>query len=137
MLVCPSTVVTSANKKWYWADTPRTPHDPGRAKELLASIGLVDRNGDGILEDDRNQPARFTLLVQKGKTALERGAAVIRDELKKVGLVVDVVALDPGAVIQRFTSGERYDAVYFSILSTDTDPAVNLDFWFSSGSAHV
>ena len=45
--------------------------------------------------------------------------------------------MDPGAVIQRFTSGERYDAVYFSILSTDTDPAVNLDFWLSAGSAHV
>jgi peptide/nickel transport system substrate-binding protein len=27
--------------------------------------------------------------------------------------------------------------VYFSVLATDTDPALNPDFWFSSGSAHL
>ena len=67
--------ITPANKKWYWPGLPKTPHDPARAKSLLGSIGLVDRNGDGTLEDAKNQPARFTLLVQKGRTAHERGAA--------------------------------------------------------------
>ena len=38
-----------------------------------------------------DRPARFTLLTQKGNTSLERGAAVIRDELKKIGVTVDVV----------------------------------------------
>ncbi len=47
-----------------------------------------------MLDDPRNQPARFVLLTQKGQTALERGAAVIRDELKKIGLLVDVVPLE-------------------------------------------
>ena len=107
-----------------------------RAKQLLASIGLTDRNGDGMLEDAHDQPARFTLLTQKGRPTLERGAAVIRDELKKIGVTVDVVALDGGAVIERFLSG-KYEAVYFSPTRTDTDPAINPDFWFSSGSAHL
>ena len=26
--------------------------------------------------------------------------------------------------------------MYFRVNTTDTDPAINLDFWFSSGSAH-
>ena len=30
-----------------------------------------------------------------------------------------------------------YDAAYFRLLTTDTDPALNLDFWLSSGSAHI
>ena len=38
-----------------------------RAKQLLASIGLTDRNGDGMLEDAAGRPARFTLLTQKGR----------------------------------------------------------------------
>ena len=108
-----------------------------RAKALLASIGLTDRNGDGMLEDARNRPARFTLLTQKGRPALERGAAVIRDELKKIGLVVDVVALDGNALIERFLSGASTTRSTFSVDTTDTDPALNPDFWFSSGSAHV
>jgi ABC-type transport system substrate-binding protein len=33
--------------------------------------------------------------------------------------------------------GGDYDAAYFRLLTTDTDPALNADFWLSSGSAHV
>jgi peptide/nickel transport system substrate-binding protein len=127
---------TPANKQWYWAGLPQTPHDPAAARQLLASIGLADRNGDGMLEDARNQPARFTLLTQKGRANLERGTAVIRDELKKIGLAVDVVPLEAPAVIDRFLNA-KYDAVFFSVVRSDLDPGMNPDFWFSSGSAHV
>jgi peptide/nickel transport system substrate-binding protein len=129
--------ITPANKTWYSAAVPHTAYDPARARSLLASIGLTDRNGDGLLEDAHDQPARFTLLTQKGRTALERGSAVIRDELKKIGLTVDVVPLDANALISRFLSGTGYDAVYFTVATSDTDPAINPDFWFSSGTGRV
>jgi peptide/nickel transport system substrate-binding protein len=127
---------TPANTRWFSADAPQPPHDPARAKSLLASIGLVDRNGDGLLEDAHGDPVRFTLLTQKGKTQLERGASVVREELKRIGVTVDVVALDFKSLVERFLSGTNYDAIYFSVARTDTDPAINPDFWFSSGSAH-
>ncbi len=127
---------TSANKQWYWPDLPQTPYDPGRSKQLLASVGLTDKDGGGLLEDARNQPARFTLLTQKGRPELERGAVVIRDELKKIGLTVDLVTVDANALIQAFLSG-KYEAVYFSVDKTSLDPALNPDFWFSFGTAHV
>jgi peptide/nickel transport system substrate-binding protein len=127
--------ITPANKRWYWAGTPQTQHDPAAARSLLASIGLVDRNGDGVLEDAAGRPAQFTLLTQKGRPSLERGASVIRDELKKVGLVVDVASLDSGAVIQRILSS-KYEAVYFAPMMNDIDPALSADFWLSSGSFH-
>jgi peptide/nickel transport system substrate-binding protein len=129
--------ITPANKKWYSSAVPKTPYDPARAKTLLASIGLTDQNGDGVLEDRRGAPARFTLLTQKGQTSLERGCAFIREELKKIGVVVDVVPLERNAVIQTFLSGRGFDAVYFHVGTTDTDPAINPDFWLSSGTAHV
>ena len=127
---------TPANKIWYWPGLPQTPLDPAGARQLLASIGLTDRNGDGQLEDAQNRPARFTLLTQKGRPNLERGAAVIRDELKKIGLVVDVVTLDGSAVIDQFLHA-RYEAIYFNADKTDLDPGTNPDFWFSFGSAHM
>ncbi|HEY6893922.1 MAG TPA: ABC transporter substrate-binding protein [Rhodanobacteraceae bacterium] len=129
--------ITPANKKWYDAALPHPPHDPARARQLLASIGLTDRNGDGVLEDGGGAPARFTLLTQKGLTSLERGSSVIRDELKKIGIVVDVAALEGNALTKRFLLDQDYDAVYFRVAATDTDPAVNADYWFSSGSSHV
>ncbi len=126
--------ITPANKKWYSPEAPRTPYDPAGAKALLASIGLTDRNRDGILEDAANQPARFTIVTQKGRPSLERGVSVIRDELKKVGVVIDIAALDAGAVIQQIMTG-KYEAVYFNPI-LDTDPASNPDFWLSSGTLH-
>ena len=129
--------ITPANKTWYSAAVPPTPHDPAKAKALLESIGLRDRNGDGRLEDERGTPVRFTVLTQKGRTLLERGAAVIRDDLAKIGVTLDVVPLEGGDLIQRFAAARQYDAVYFTILTTDTDPGVNPDFWMSRGSAHI
>lgn len=129
--------VTPANKKWYWAGIPKTPHDPEMAKQKLAAIGLTDRNGDGLLEDARNRPAQFTLLTRTGRPDLERACAVIRDEMKKIGVVVNVVTLEGGALIDRFANTGKYEAVYYSPIATDTDPALNPDFWFSFGSAHL
>ena len=128
--------VTPANKEWYWTGTPATPHDPAGAKALLASIGLTDRNGDGLIDDAGGQPARFSIVTQKGRPRLERGAAFVRDELKKIGLTVDVALLDATAVIERLVSA-HYEAAMYPLLPTDTDPGTNPDFWFSSGSFHI
>jgi peptide/nickel transport system substrate-binding protein len=128
-------LITPANKKWY-AGLAAVPHDPARAQRELASIGLMDRNGDGLLEDRNNRPVRFSLLAQTGNTSIERGAAVVRDELKQIGVTVDVLARDANSVIAAFLSA-HYDAVLYRVTTTDTDPASNPDFWFSAGSGHV
>jgi peptide/nickel transport system substrate-binding protein len=57
--------------------------------------------------------------------------------MKRIGFTIDVVALEAGALVKRFLSGEPYDAVYFFLIASDTDPAMNLDFWMSSGGAHI
>ena len=127
---------TRANQTWFWTGTPKTPHDPAGAKALLATIGLTDRNGDGALEDARGTPARFSIITQKGRPRLERGAEVVRDELKKIGVTVDVVSFDAAALFDRIGTA-KYDAIYFRASRTDTDPAISPDFWFSSGTAHL
>ena len=127
---------TPANRQWYWEGTPKTPHDPAGAKALLATIGLTDRNGDGMLEDSLNRPARFTLLTQKGRPNLERAVAVVRDQLKPIGLAVDVVLLEAPAVIDMLLNA-KYEALYWNLDKSDLDPAINPDFWFSAGSSHM
>jgi peptide/nickel transport system substrate-binding protein len=129
--------VTPGNKAWHAPELPPPAHDPAKAKALLATIGLMDRNGDGTLEDSANRPARFTLLTAKGQTALERGVTVIREELAKIGVAVDTVLLDGNALVGTFLGGKPYDAVYFGLIPSDTDPALILDFWLSSGSSHL
>ena len=108
---------TPANKRWYWPELPQTPHDPAAAGQLLASIGLTDRNGDGLLEDAQQPAGAVHAAHAERPPDLERGAAVIRDELKKIGLDVDVVALDSGAVIEHSCT-RKYDAIYFNADTT-------------------
>jgi peptide/nickel transport system substrate-binding protein len=128
-------IVSPGNRDWH-AAAPLPDYDVAAAKQLLASLSLIDRTGAGRLEDSNGREVRLTLLTQKGNTSLERGAAFIRDSLAPLGVRVDVVALEVGALIDYIRRGD-YDAAYFRLLTTDPDPALNLDFWLSSGSAHM
>ena len=127
--------VTPGNKEWFSPNVPRYPYDEAKAKALLKSIGLEDRNGNGIVEDAKGTEARFTLVTQKGLTWYERGTAVVREAAAKVGIALDVAPLEFGQMVQRLRACD-YDAIYMRVLVTDTDPAGNLDYWVSSGEGH-
>jgi peptide/nickel transport system substrate-binding protein len=127
--------ITPGHGEWYLPDLPKTETDLTKAKQLLATMGLTDRNGDGMLEDASGKPARFTLLTQKGNTVRESTSAVLRDQLKKAGLQVDVVLEDQGTLIDHFGKGE-YEAMFFGVDSGLTDPSFNQEMWLSSGQFH-
>jgi peptide/nickel transport system substrate-binding protein len=129
--------VTPGNKRWYVA--PASPcsapsGDRARAQQLLAAAGLADRTGDGVLEDASGAPARISLLTQ-GNHQRERVASVLQAQLRQLGLAVDIVPLDPNGLFQRWKAGD-YDAIYFGLQASSTDPALNPDFWLSSGAYH-
>jgi peptide/nickel transport system substrate-binding protein len=130
--------ITPGNIHWFWPDVPRYPHNDKEAQGLLATLDLHDRDGrDGetVVADLDGVEMRFTVLTQRGISWYERGTAVLREELARIGIVLDIVPLEVGALIQRLGACD-YDAVYFRALMTDLDPAGNLDFWLSSGSSH-
>lgn len=128
--------VTPGNRTWLASDLPVPRPDAARARDKLASIGLRDRDGDGLVETAAGRPARITLLTERGHTLRERGAAVIQQDLQAIGLTVNVVALDQPALIDRLLSGQ-YEAIYYGAVWGDTDPASNLDFWLSRGAFHA
>jgi peptide/nickel transport system substrate-binding protein len=127
--------ISPGNKTWYSPESPRYPHDVNRAKALLAGIGLADRNGDGMLEDASGAPVRLTILTQANHIR-GRVATVLQEQLRQVGIAVDVAALDPRSMFQRFSAGD-YDAMYYGFQASSLDPGNNLDFWLSGGAAHV
>ena len=128
--------ITHGNKPWFSPNVPRYPHDVARARELLKSIGLEDRNNNGIVEDESGTEARFTVLTQRGVTYYERGTSVLRQHAKRVGIELDIAPLEAQTLFDRAESC-NYDAIYMRPLVTALDPAANLDFWMSSGDAHL
>jgi peptide/nickel transport system substrate-binding protein len=127
--------VTPGNKVWYSDSAPKYPHDVARAKALLAGLRLTDRNGDGMLDDAAGRPVRFSILTQRGHIR-ERTATMIQEQLRQVGIAVDVVGLDVQSIFGRFGSGD-YESIYYGFQASAFDPAINADFWRSGGSGHV
>jgi peptide/nickel transport system substrate-binding protein len=127
--------VTPGHGDWFLPDLPRTELNSERARALLGSVGLEDRDGDGQVEDRAGRPARFTILTGRGNATRDRSVALIQEHLRRVGLTVDVAALEVGAMVQRWMAGD-YDTMYFYVVVDSFDPARSMDFWLSSGSFH-
>jgi peptide/nickel transport system substrate-binding protein len=128
--------ITPGNRTWFSPNVPRYAFSLDQARALLAGLGLANRDADEWLEDEKGTEARFTLLTFRGNSSLERGAAVLREDLRPLGIAVDVVALEQGALVERMLKGD-FESIAFFVSSSNFDPAMNPDFWLSSGSAHV
>jgi ABC-type transport system substrate-binding protein len=127
--------VSPANVAWFNPDFPLGQGNPQLARATLAELGLRDRNGDGLLDDAARRTLRFTLLIRRDVPASARAAKFLADTLNGMGVQLDVTPLGADALAARRKKG-NYDAIYDRIAVRDTDPAMNLDFWLSSGAAH-
>jgi peptide/nickel transport system substrate-binding protein len=128
--------ITPGHGDWYLEDTRPPAFDPDAAIKRLQSMGLTDRNGDGMLDDARGQPVAFAALTQKGHSVRERSAAIVQEQLRRIGIRMDVVALEPRTIFGQWSAGD-YEAVYFGIEPDSFDPGRNMDFWLSSGGFHL
>ena len=129
--------ITAGHKQWFLPDLRPPAVDAAAAAKLLTSIDLKDRNGDGLVDDAKGKTATVKILTAKGNTVRERTLAMIREQLRRpgVGLDVDVAAVERGAMIEAWGKGD-YDAIYFAVESDSFDPARNPEFWQSSGMMH-
>ena len=128
--------VTPGNKKWFSPNVPRYGYSLERAKEILAGLGLTNRDADEWLEDAKGTEARFTcwpIAATRRSSAARRSCAT---SSSRSASRVDVVLLEQGALMQRMLKGD-FESIMFVFNATNLDPAMNPDFWLSSGSAHV
>ena len=127
--------VTPGNPRWFWPSIPRYEFSRDKARGMLDVLGLSNRDADEWLEDAKGTEARFTMLTFRGNRALERGATAVRDQLRQIGIALDVVPLEANAVRQAVVSGD-FEAAFINFTVSDPDPAMSRDLWVSSGGAH-
>ncbi len=107
-----------------YAYNPAVPvlaYDPIGAKALLNNAGWFDTNNDGVL-DKGGRPFKFDLYIFAGSAIGAQFGQVFQQELKKAGVQINIVQLDPAQLFKHVLSGD-FQAVYMG-WQLDPEPDV-------------
>lgn len=96
------TIVTGPESylgKDYDHSVPVEPYDREKARQLLLEAGWYDRDGDG-LRDKNGQPFRFEFLLPCCDEMYEKRAALMKENLRQLGIEMTVRSLEWATFIQ-------------------------------------
>ena len=113
-----------------WRQLRPLPHDVGRARTLLDSLGWVDGDGDGVRER-LGVPLAFGVLVPASSTVRQRLATLLQEQLRGVGAQVTVERAELGAFTERLQS-RRFDAAVNG-WRVDLNPGIVRQTWGTLG----
>lgn len=94
----------------YWRnERPEpVPYDPAAARRLLKEVGW-SAGADGMLARD-GEPLAFTALVFAEDAIVETAAIHVQDQLRDLGVRVELVSLEPGVLRERRNAG-HFEAI--------------------------
>jgi peptide/nickel transport system substrate-binding protein len=93
--------------------------DPTEAARLLDEAGIVERNGDGVRAQGA-VPFKLTLIYPASSRQQERAATVVADELRRLGVLLELEPLEWAQFMRRL---ETHDFELASIQwSIDAEP---------------
>ena len=131
-----ATHVTAANKLWVNSAIPAPTQSVEKARELLKSAGF-SWDAEGMLLDPNQQPVEFTILSSASNAQRTQIATIIQDDLKKLGMRVQVVPLEFRALLDRVLQTHDYEAAVLALGGGDVDPNPQMNVWLSTGSNHL
>jgi peptide/nickel transport system substrate-binding protein len=128
---------TAGAKQWFTPDVVKYDYNVPESKKLLASLGWMDKNGDGFLEDGSGTTVGFTLKTNSDNKMRVSMANFIRDDLAKVGIKVTLTPVDFNTLVTNIREDFQYEAILLGLSSgVPPDPAMGQNVWRSSGITH-
>lgn len=117
-------------------DVPPILHDFDKAKALLTDMGLIDRNGDGIIEDEQGHKVQFTIVTNSGNSMREEICNYLATDLRKIGMEVNSLFLEFNQLIDRLDVSHDWEAMVMGFTSS-WDPHGGSNFWKSNSTNHL
>ena len=133
-------LVAPGNHRWANEKLAHSPRSLERARELLKEAGFswsIGPDGESLLQDSDGKPVEFSILTSSSNADRAKMAALIQDDLKQLGMRVQVVPLEFRSLLDRVTQTKEYDACVMGIASYDADPNSDINVWLSSGGTHL
>lgn len=130
--------VSSGNRAWMAADVPRTDYDLERARALLREAGFTFRGTDAAPElvDAKGNRVEFTVIAPAGTEVRVKSAIVIQDDLKKLGMNVQVAPIENAQLSARINGSYDYEAVLYGSSVSEPDPSAYTDMLRSASPQH-
>jgi len=131
-------IVSPANRIWSNPDLPKIAYDLGQAASLLQEAGFNKRGAADAPElfDAQGNRVEFSLLVPAESEPRKLMAAVIQEDLAKLGIKMQVVPIEFSAVTNAWTKSYDYDAILLGLSLTDLEPSTYANLMLSSGEVH-
>jgi len=132
--------VTPGNKRWVNAAVPHPARSLDKARQLLHDAGFQWTNKpreEPALVDAEGKPVEFSILTSSSNADRTKMATLIQDDLKQLGMRVQVAPLEFRSLIDRVTQTKEYDACVMGLVSFDADPNSDMNVWLSSGGMHL
>lgn len=128
--------VAPGNKLWLNTSLTHPPESIDEAKSVLGGAGY-SWNAEGALLDPQKKPVSFTILVSATSSQRSRMATLAQDDLKRLGMDVQVVPMEFRALLDRILNTKDYEAVLMNLQNSDVDPTPEMNLWLSSGETHL
>ena len=130
------THVTPGNRLWVNSSIPQSSRNIAEVRNILRKAGF-SWNRDGQLIDSRNNAVEFSTLHNAGNPQQTQMATLIQQDLKEIGIEMNLVPLEFRTMLDRIFKTFEYEAAIMALSSGDTDPNSEMNVWTSQGSTHV
>jgi len=129
--------VTPGNPNWFSPRITGDDYDPEGARQLLASIGMKDRNGDGVLEDSDGHPISFTMKTNSDNDLRKSMLTMVKEDLARVGVRITPLPTPFNTLTGNLRNDFDYDAIFLGLASgVPPDPGLSANVYRASGLTH-
>jgi peptide/nickel transport system substrate-binding protein len=130
--------VSPANRAWIDPNLPKIEYNVDQAAKLLTDAGFVKKGTPEAPElfDSKGNRVEFSLMFPAENEPRKLMAAVVQEDLAKLGIKMNVVPVEANAMGAAANETYEYEALLFGLTVSGIEPTTYANFLLSNADTH-